>query len=122
MIESKKAAVSVVGTGIMGSAIATRLLGTGHAVTVFDLDTAKVATLVAKGARAAASAREAGNALPTGNAPSRTSWRIARWILTCNGSDARSGSPIQAFTDSSCACLNIGMAMCGKVVGLYRPF
>ncbi|QEN85723.1 NAD(P)-dependent oxidoreductase [Labrys sp. KNU-23] len=59
MTEREKAAVSVVGTGIMGSAIATRLLATGHVVTVFDLDAAKVATLVAKGARAAASAREA---------------------------------------------------------------
>lgn len=62
MTDSERAAVSVVGTGIMGSAIATRLLATGHAVTVFDLDTAKVAALVAKGARAAASAREAAQA------------------------------------------------------------
>ena len=62
MTESDKAAVSVVGTGIMGSAIATRLLATGHAVTVFDLDTAKVAALAAKGASSAASAREAARA------------------------------------------------------------
>ncbi|WP_448955177.1 NAD(P)-dependent oxidoreductase [Labrys neptuniae] len=62
MARSEKAAVSVVGTGIMGSAIATRLLATGHTVTIFDRDVAKVAALAAKGARPAASAREAAQA------------------------------------------------------------
>ncbi|MDQ0027984.1 2-hydroxy-3-oxopropionate reductase [Variovorax paradoxus] len=52
--------VAVIGVGIMGSAIARRLLECGHAVCVFDLDTAKVAALVQQGAQAAASAAEAG--------------------------------------------------------------
>lgn len=47
--------VSVVGAGLMGSAIASRLLEAGCAVRVFDLDPAKVAALTAKGAVAAAS-------------------------------------------------------------------
>lgn len=51
--------VSVIGAGIMGSAIATRLLERGHALHVFDLDAGKVASLVAKGATAAATAAEA---------------------------------------------------------------
>lgn len=51
--------VSVVGAGLMGSAIAARLLEVGCAVTVFDLDAAKVAALVGKGAKAAASVAEA---------------------------------------------------------------
>lgn len=51
--------VAIVGAGIMGSAIATRLLDCRHAVCVFDLDEAKVANLVALGAIAAASAAEA---------------------------------------------------------------
>lgn len=51
--------VAVIGAGIMGSAIATRLLETGHEVRVFDLDGQKVAALVDKGALAAASASEA---------------------------------------------------------------
>jgi len=51
--------VSVVGAGLMGSAIATRLLEVGCAVTVFDLDAAKVAALVGKGAAAAASVSDA---------------------------------------------------------------
>ncbi len=43
----------------MGGAIGTRLLETGHRLTVFDLDPEKVAALVARGARAAVSAAEA---------------------------------------------------------------
>eukprot|EP01037_Dinobryon_pediforme_P014897 gene14897-15034_t len=51
--------VGVVGAGIMGSAIATRLLEAGHHVRVFDLDAAKIAALVAKGALAATSPKDA---------------------------------------------------------------
>ena len=47
--------VAVIGAGIMGSAIATRLIERGLAVTVFDLDREKVAALTGKGAVAAAS-------------------------------------------------------------------
>jgi 2-hydroxy-3-oxopropionate reductase len=51
--------IAVIGSGIMGSAIATRLIETGQSVTVFDLDTAKVQALTTKGAKAAASAAQA---------------------------------------------------------------
>jgi 2-hydroxy-3-oxopropionate reductase len=47
--------IAVIGTGLMGTAIATRLLECGHIVQVFDLDASKVAALVAKGAIAAIS-------------------------------------------------------------------
>ena len=47
--------IAVIGAGIMGSAIATRLIERGLAVTVFDLDREKVAALTGKGAVAAAS-------------------------------------------------------------------
>jgi 2-hydroxy-3-oxopropionate reductase len=51
--------IAVIGAGIMGSAIASRLIETGQKVTVSDLDAAKVAVLVSKGAMAAASVSEA---------------------------------------------------------------
>ena len=53
------ATVSVVGNGIMGTAIATRLMDAGHPVHVFDLDPSKMQALVEKGATAVSSAQEA---------------------------------------------------------------
>ncbi|MFB2594487.1 NAD(P)-dependent oxidoreductase [Paracoccus sp. p4-l81] len=51
--------VALIGAGAMGGAIGARLLATGTALTVFDLDAERVAALVAKGATAAASAAQA---------------------------------------------------------------
>jgi 2-hydroxy-3-oxopropionate reductase len=51
--------VTLIGAGIMGHAIGTRLLECGHALTVFDVDVAKVAALVEQGARPATSPAEA---------------------------------------------------------------
>jgi 2-hydroxy-3-oxopropionate reductase len=51
--------IALLGAGIMGSAIGTRLLECGHQLAVFDLDAAKVAALVSKGAKAAASPADA---------------------------------------------------------------
>ena len=51
--------IAVIGAGIMGSAIAMRLLETGQRVTVSDLDAAKVAAFVEKGAAAASSVSDA---------------------------------------------------------------
>jgi 2-hydroxy-3-oxopropionate reductase len=51
--------VAVVGVGIMGNAIARRLLDCGHDVAVFDLDRSKLEPLAALGARAPASAADA---------------------------------------------------------------
>jgi 2-hydroxy-3-oxopropionate reductase len=51
--------VAVVGVGIMGNAIARRLLERGHDVAVCDLDRSKLEPLVALGARAPTSAAEA---------------------------------------------------------------
>ncbi|NNU80418.1 NAD(P)-dependent oxidoreductase [Halovulum dunhuangense] len=48
--------IAVIGAGAMGGAIGTRLLETGQALQVFDLDAQRVADLVALGARAAPSA------------------------------------------------------------------
>lgn len=51
--------IALIGAGAMGGAIGTRLLETGNSLNVFDLDSAKVAELVALGGVAATSAAEA---------------------------------------------------------------
>jgi 2-hydroxy-3-oxopropionate reductase len=58
MADSKIKA-AVIGAGIMGSAIATRLIECGLEVRVFDLDNEKVAALVNKGAKASSTVKEA---------------------------------------------------------------
>jgi 3-hydroxyisobutyrate dehydrogenase and related beta-hydroxyacid dehydrogenases len=59
---NEKASVSVIGIGIMGSAIAKRLMESGHPVTIFDVDKAKTAAVAANGAREASSPAEAASA------------------------------------------------------------
>ena len=50
--------IGVVGIGIMGTAISSRLLECGQDVTVFDLDSGKMQAMVERGATAADSPRE----------------------------------------------------------------
>lgn len=51
--------IALIGAGAMGGAIGTRLLECGHDLTVFDLDPARVAALVEKGAGTAKTTAEA---------------------------------------------------------------
>ncbi|MCE9664879.1 NAD(P)-dependent oxidoreductase [Halomonas sp. M5N1S17] len=51
--------VALIGAGVMGGAIGTRLLETGNTLHVFDLDQERVAELVAKGAASASTAADA---------------------------------------------------------------
>ena len=51
--------VALIGCGVMGGAIGTRLREVGEALTVFDIDEARMRTLVERGAVAAGSASEA---------------------------------------------------------------
>ena len=53
------AELALIGAGAMGGAIGARFRATGHLLRVFDLDSARVATLTAQGAVAAGSAAEA---------------------------------------------------------------
>lgn len=53
------AQLALIGAGAMGGAIGARFRATGHLLRVFDLDSARVATLTAQGAVAAGSAAEA---------------------------------------------------------------
>jgi 2-hydroxy-3-oxopropionate reductase len=59
MTDSLSPRVAVIGVGVMGGAIATRLLETGATVAVFDRDRSKTRALAEKGARAADSAADA---------------------------------------------------------------
>jgi 2-hydroxy-3-oxopropionate reductase len=51
--------IALIGAGIMGQAIGTRLLERGHILSVFDIDAVKVAELTTKGAQGSASPAEA---------------------------------------------------------------
>lgn len=51
--------IALIGAGIMGQAIGTRLLECGHALSVFDIDQSKVAALCTKRAKSADSPAEA---------------------------------------------------------------
>ena len=57
-MNEKNLRVGVVGVGVMGSAIATRLLERGHRLWLRDANVGKTAPLVARGAVATASAAE----------------------------------------------------------------
>ncbi len=61
-MSAQETSVAIIGAGLMGSAIATRLLECGLAVSVFDLDQEKVAVLAAKGASAASTIADAATA------------------------------------------------------------
>ncbi|MGI9522307.1 MAG: NAD(P)-dependent oxidoreductase [Hyphomicrobiaceae bacterium] len=54
--------IALIGCGVMGHAIGTRLCDVGEHLTVFDLDDAKIQALVSKGAKAAESAADASRA------------------------------------------------------------
>jgi 2-hydroxy-3-oxopropionate reductase len=56
---TNRSMVALIGCGVMGTAIGTRLLEADHPLTVFDLDAEKVAHLCSKGACAAYSPAEA---------------------------------------------------------------
>lgn len=56
---SEKQKIALIGCGVMGNAIGTRLLGKGHKLVVFDLDPDKAGKLADRGAVVAATAGDA---------------------------------------------------------------
>ena len=56
---SKKRKIALIGCGVMGHAIGSRLLKTGHTVVAFDVDSVKVEQMTAQGAEAASTASDA---------------------------------------------------------------
>ena len=92
--------VALIGAGAMGGAIGTRILETGNALQVFDLDKEKVAELVAKGGVAAGSAAEAAS-----NADfvifSLNSAKVVRIAAFGEGGAASDAKPGTVFIDMS---------------------
>lgn len=92
--------VALIGAGAMGGAIGTRILETGNALQVFDLDKEKVAELVAKGGVAASSAADAAS-----NADfvifSLNSAKVVRIAAFGEGGAASGAKPGTVFIDMS---------------------
>lgn len=92
--------VAVIGAGVMGSAIAGRLLRQGHRVVVFDIDTAKVEAMVAQGAMRsetpARAAREVSFVITSLNHA-----RIVEAAVLGEGGIAETGSPDKLVIDMS---------------------
>lgn len=55
-MNTRQTRLGIIGIGVMGSAIASRLLECGHSLTLYDADPAKIAPFLARGAGAADSA------------------------------------------------------------------
>lgn len=97
---ANKVNVSVVGNGIMGTAIASRLIEAGHRVTVFDIDEAKKRNLMEKGAVGAASAAEAA-AVSQYTITSLNTASIVRSAVFGTGGVAESAKPKKMLIDMS---------------------
>lgn len=92
--------VAVIGVGIMGSAIARRLLDQGHRVALFDLDAAKLAALSGLGAVVATSPADAA-ARSDFVVTSLNSGAIVEAAVFGAGGIAESGDPRRLLIDMS---------------------
>lgn len=87
----RRAPVTVLGLGIMGSRMAQRLLGAGHPVTVYNRTPGRAAPLAALGARVASTPREAASGadvvigMVADDAASRAIWLGAEGALSGAG-------------------------------------
>jgi 2-hydroxy-3-oxopropionate reductase len=99
-IMDRKVSVAVNGVGIMGTAIATRLLETKHPVVVFDIDAAKTSALAARGAAIASTpadaAKQADFIITSLNSPG-----IVRQVVFGQNGVAESGSADKVLIDMS---------------------
>jgi 3-hydroxyisobutyrate dehydrogenase-like beta-hydroxyacid dehydrogenase len=104
--------VAFIGVGRMGSGMASRLLAAGHEVTVFDPSAAAVSAMVAKGARAAGSIREAatGTAIVMASLPSPATVKAA-------ATDVAGVSGVRVFVDLSTS----GTAAAQAITAILAP-
>ena len=84
--------IGLVGVGVMGTAIATRLLERGHELTVRDADPAKLAPLVARGARAAGTGADLAREVDYVVASLNTADIVERVVFGPDGVAAGAGS------------------------------
>lgn len=84
--------IGLVGVGVMGTAIATRLLERGHELTVRDADPARLAPLVARGGRAAATGAELAREVDYVIASLNTADIVERVVFGPDGVAAGAGS------------------------------
>jgi 2-hydroxy-3-oxopropionate reductase len=84
--------IGLVGVGVMGTAIATRLLERGHELTVRDADPARLAPLVARGVRAAATGAELAREVDYVIASLNTADIVERVVFGPDGVAAGAGS------------------------------
>jgi 2-hydroxy-3-oxopropionate reductase len=84
--------IGLIGVGVMGTAIATRLLERGHELTVRDADPARLAPLVARGARAAGTGAELAREVDYVVASLNTADIVERVVFGPDGVAAGAGS------------------------------
>src|SRR5579862_2596840 len=112
--------VGFIGLGIMGRAMARRLVDAGHRVTVWNRDASKAADLVAAGARRAATPREAAEGAEVVISIVTDSAAVKAVILGSDG--AAQGAPAGAvFVDMTTihpsAAREVGTALRARNVG-----
>jgi 3-hydroxyisobutyrate dehydrogenase-like beta-hydroxyacid dehydrogenase len=104
--------IGFIGLGNMGGPMAARLRAAGHALTVFDIDAARMAPLAAAGAATAASARSVGDAAET-------------VIVSLPSVDASRAVAAQVLQRTRVRCYvetsTIGRATIEAIVGLAPP-
>ena len=100
--------IGFIGMGQMGAAMAANLVAAGYAITVYNRSPAKVAPLVEKGARLAASVAEAcrGDAVVTMLADDRAVGEVALGdggiVATNTASGSRAGSSSARIDSEEC--------------------
>jgi 3-hydroxyisobutyrate dehydrogenase-like beta-hydroxyacid dehydrogenase len=96
---SAKEPIGFIGVGRMGSGMAQRLLAAGHALAIFDTNSAAVDSLVAAGATRAQSAAAVASAARIVFASLPTPQTVLEAVTSANG--VRDGTAVRTFIDLS---------------------
>jgi 3-hydroxyisobutyrate dehydrogenase-like beta-hydroxyacid dehydrogenase len=113
----ERTAITVIGLGEMGSAIAAAFVGAGHTTTVWNRTPGRAGALVATGAREAATLRDAVAASPL-VLVSVTGHEAARAVLTAAGDTLR-GRAVLNLTDGTSAEARATAELAGRLGADY---